>query len=566
MRQNVYMKKNFIFFLLMIASAQVKAQSTDLQLGSAEFHLLNRIETCSGAFSNQLFLDNPAVDRRDVYNYLNQAKSDFLFSYRSNVDNYNINRALSLSGEYAFNADDAIDSKHPVFNTFYQKQTDLFRFNKNDFFLSINPVLGFNSTFDKNANSFLANTTAGFELNSNLKKRVGLYFFLTHNYEEPLAYQQTWINKWQSIPGAGEYQRSGKGYQYLKIRGYAKVAVLKDYVALKLGYDQNFIGDGIRSLFLSDFSEGAWFASLETKIWKLNYRNIYLRLEPQRFLGEPLIQDNKYATVHHLSVNVRPWLNIGLFEAVTFLRNGTYEIGYLNPIIFYRAIERSMGSPDKVSIGLDAKAIAFKRLNIYSQFLINEFTSKEFFSNKGYWANKWALQLGLKYYNAFTIKNLDIQAEMNLVRPYTYSHSVRPPSQSVANFTHYNQALAHPLGAGFRELIGTIHYQPSPRLSIDLQAMYYQQGVDTGSANFGNNIFKDYKTRSNQYGVNMVSGPKGDCFMANLNIAYELKPRLYLELGGGIRNYSNELTYLNQKDIFLNAGFRLNLNKSYRYF
>ena len=51
---------------------------------------------------------------------------------------------------------------------------------------------------------------------------------------------------------------------------------------------------------------------------------------------------------------------------------------------------------------------------------------------------------GFKYIDAFKIKNLDLQGELNYVRPFTYSHF-----DSVANYSHYNQPLAHPLGREF---------------------------------------------------------------------------------------------------------------------
>ena len=51
-----------------------------------------------------------------------------------------------------------------------------------------------------------------------------------------------------------------------------------------------------------------------------------------------------------------------------------------------------------------------------------------------------ALQLGAKYVDAFGINNLDLQLEMNRVRPFTHSHN-----DSISNYTHYNQPLAHPL-------------------------------------------------------------------------------------------------------------------------
>src|SRR5690606_14308422 len=114
---------------------------------------------------------------------------------------------------------------------------------------------------------------------------------------------------------------------------------------------------------------------------------------------------------------------------------------------------------------------------------------------------------GFNYFDAFTISNLDIQAEVNMVRPYTFSHFDNHFALPMENFSTWNQPLAHPLGAGFQELIGNICYQPLPKLTINVGAMAYRQGVDSGAANFGNNIFKDYKTRNSDFGVKMLNGP-----------------------------------------------------------
>jgi hypothetical protein len=40
------------------------------------------------------------------------------------------------------------------------------------------------------------------------------------------------------------------------------------------------------------------------------------------------------------------------------------------------------------------------------------------------WKNKYGYQLGVKYYNAFKVDNLQLQLEYNHVRPYVYSHSI----------------------------------------------------------------------------------------------------------------------------------------------
>lgn len=225
-----------------------------------------------------------------------------------------------------------------------------------------------------------------------------------------------------------------------------------------------------------------------------------------------------------------------------------------------------MGSPDKVTLGLNAKAVVLRTIQVYGQFMLNEFTAREFFGGNGYWANKWGLQTGIKYYDVLTVPNLDVQAELNMVRPYAYTHNAKTPQDRITlgNFTHYNQPLAHPLGAGFVELIGRISYRPLPKLLLDGRAMYYQQGTDTGTANFGNDIFKDYNSRSSHYGVHMVHGPLKDVLMLNLSASYELKPRLYVELAAGYRSEIQEVQPGHkQASTFFQAGFRLNLERRF---
>jgi hypothetical protein len=119
--------------------------------------------------------------------------------------------------------------------------------------------------------------------------------------------------------------------------------------------------------------------------------------------------------MHHLSINVTKNVNIGVFESVMFRRENTFELQYLNPIIFYRSIEQALGSPDNAFIGFDFKVNIPKHVQIYSQFLLDEFNFKKEFSTPGkskiyslfhprkWWGNKFAAQLGIKYIDAFDV-------------------------------------------------------------------------------------------------------------------------------------------------------------------
>ncbi|MBW7914284.1 MAG: hypothetical protein H3C54_11465 [Taibaiella sp.] len=550
--------------VLMLDNA-MQAQTTYLQLGHVDYETLDRLETRSGKLSDDLFLATKPVSRKSLVKFLTETRGDARYIGLSEIDRYNIAHITSVSGEWAEESAGAFSSKRPIFNTFYKTQPDFLYVNNDKLFLSFNPVISAIGVKEQNnPDNLLFSSSRGIEARGRLLDKVGFYTFFTDNQEQVPLHVGKWSDSFQAVPGADYYKITGpNSYDYLQARGYIDFAVVKDHINVTFGYDKHFIGDGMRSLFLSDFNAGATFLRLNTKVWKLNYQNLYLELRPQYSRGPDTRLARKYATMHHLSINALNWLNIGIFEAVVFNRKDRFEFGYMNPIILYRQTERMMGSPDNVVIGLNFKAIALKHLQFYGQFILDEFTFSELTGGNGYWANKFGVQVGGKYFDAFTVKNLDLQGEINLVRPYMYSHY-----DSYANYSHYNQPLAHPLGSGFFELLGAIRYQPVKNLFISAKAMYYQQSTDTGGINYGGNIFRDYTSRAGNYGVSLINGVRSQCALANLNLSYELKENLFIDAGATYRKkvYDNAV-FPAEDALWFTGGLRLNIvPRNYDFF
>jgi hypothetical protein len=538
------------------------AQTTYLQIGQEDYHLLDRLETKSGHLSPDLFLGLKPVSRKGAVKFLElQAGEGDSIADKTSIDAYNIAHAISVSGEWAEDGNGTIDSRKSWFNTFYKKQPDMLHVNTGDFFLAASPVItAIGANENNNPNNPLFTSNRGIEARGRIANKIGFYTYFTDNQEETPSFVNNWIDSADAVPGADFFSRRSGKYDYLTARGYVDFAAIKDHLNVTFGYDRHFIGNGVRSLFLSDFGASTAFLRLNTRIWKLNYQNLYMELTPQRTNSINQKLPHKYATMHHLSANVTRWLNLGMFEAVIFDRQDRYEFGYMNPIILYRQVERSLGSPDNVLLGFDVKAIVAKRLQLYGQLLLDEFTSKELLAGKGYWANKFGIQVGGKYFDAIGIKNLDLQGEINIVRPFTYAHF-----DSTANYTHYNQPLAHPLGSGFAEMIGIIRYQPVKKLYLSVKGIYYQKGADTGSSNYGNDIFKDYDTRTvvlpgdNSHGYTLISGIKTQCALLNFNASYELRENLFIDLGASHRRFAYDGgLYPTTSTTYVYGGVRLN--------
>ena len=141
------------------------------------------------------------------------------------------------------------------------------------------------------------------------------------------------------------------------------------------------------------------------------------------------------------------------------------------------------------------------------------------------------------------------------MRPYTYAHS-----DSIANYTHYNQPLAHPLGANFQEYIGVVKYQPAAKWYINARAIYYYQGLDTAGINFGSNPLLSYNTRPGDYGFDVGSGSKAKCLNAMFQLSYELRENLFVEGSVLLRNYKiKDADKINTT--LVSVGIRLNMFK-----
>jgi hypothetical protein len=272
---------------------------------------------------------------------------------------------------------------------------------------------------------------------------------------------------------------------YFTAIGYFAFKPIKN-LTVAFGHDKNFIGSGIRSMVLSDFSAPYLQLKTDLRIGKLQYLSILGQMTNLQVVNPPFSQITnapKYMAFHHLNINLTKTLNIGLFESVMYgPRKTGFELNYLNPVIFYRFVEGYLGSSDNAMVGADFKLNLFKTFTAYGQYFLDEYNSKEF-KKDGWWSKKYAWQLGAKYFDVFKIKNLDFQYELNRARPYMYSHFT-----DYTNYVNYNLPMAHPLGANFKENIISVKYQPHAKVFLSFVAMSALKGEDKDSSNYGGNI------------------------------------------------------------------------------
>lgn len=566
------------------------SQGSNLPIGNQAYHILDRLEIKTG-------LPLPYHSTLKYYTRGSAAQCALTFdtaqtslSFRDRLDLYYIfrdnNEWLATSaypttlggkkqpvkGENELTQVEASQenprytlSRKPFLKHFYKTPANFFEVNKKYFHLRLNPILAFKLGKAQDDDQLIFTNRRGLELRGGVDDRIYFYFSLLETQSRFPDYVTERIIDDRAIPGQGFFKNFNSelfnienGYDYLNGQGYIGFNATR-HVGFQFGYGRNFIGNGYRSLLLSDFSNNYLYLKVNWNIWRFHYQNLFTELSLNGHLDTPsgALIPKKYMAAHHLSISITPQITLGVFETVIFSRADQFELQYLNPIILYRTIEQSVGSPDNVLIGFDGKWNFLNRFQLYGQVMLDEFAFRELVTNnRGWWANKYGIQIGGKYIDAFGVDHLDLQAEFNTARPYTYSHTDR-----TANYTHYNQPLAHPLGANFKEYILKARFQPTKKWILDGRIIRASFGEDVDTTNYGGNIRLPNTTREMDFDNAIGQGIGATTTILGLDISYQLAHNVFVDLHYFYRKKDSEDDLRDKTTQFISGGFRVNIAK-----
>jgi hypothetical protein len=368
------------------------------------------------------------------------------------------------------------------------------------------------------------------------------------------------------VPGRGIAEDGGENiFDYPVATGYVNYKPSK-YFDLQIGHGQQFIGDGYRSLVLSDNSMPFPYFKLNAKFWKLDYTVLYTSLRDVRaeVTGDESFR-TKFMTHHYLSWNATKRLTVGLFESVLWQDDNQrgFDFNYVNPVIFYQVVELETGSRGgNALLGATIKYKFSDYVTGYGQLTLDELRTGSVLNSDGSFRNKSAFQMGVKWQNALGVNNLMLQAEYNRVRPYTYSHNT-----IVLNYGNSNQALAHPWGANFYEAIFIARYTKDRWYGI-AKAIYGKRGYDVLSngdnAYYGGNIYRSENDRIRDLGNEVGQGNTTTFLFGHLEAGYVINPASRLKVFGQAiyRSTSPEFNNALVRDestLWLNVGIRTDI-------
>lgn len=356
-------------------------------------------------------------------------------------------------------------------------------FKGKNYYLTISPVFDFSLGKDlaDTASRRLFQNTRGFHIEGDLFHNFSFSTSFYENQSRNPVYQsmyfnaigESYVNQGDSsyytqnavVPGLGRTKPfKTDGYDYAFAMGdiiYRPFKVL----TLSAGNTRKFIGDGYRSLLLSDNSFSAPF-------FQANYRFlprwefVYLRSRLMNLLRRPAsttvesYYDPKVMAVNYISFKATKNLTLSLFEGTIYSKGDSIvskraSPWMYNPIPLVGAFVTDASEANSV-VGLNIEYTVIPAIRLYAQ---------------GAWNSRhhgWGAQLGMRVMEPWKVKNLFVQVEGNYASENLY-RSTNPR----LNYSHFNLPLAAIKGEGFTEIVVRANYEIK-RAYVDLKTVFYR--------------------------------------------------------------------------------------------
>lgn len=395
--------------------------------------------------------------------------------------------------------------------------------------------------------------TRGYQLGGTIGSKFSFYSSGFENSARFNGYYNDIINKYAFIPGQA-YNRSYNG-QAIGSQDWSYVTAYISYTPIKqlnitLGTDKTFIGDGYRSLLLSDFSANYPLLRLTANLGPVQYMAMWTYMEDINIPKFDTFFSNrrKYGAFHYLDWNVTNRLSLGFFNAVIAQEaddNGHFhgfDANLINPLFFAASIGPK-NQPDNILSGFTGKYKIFDKTAVYAQLLMDN-------------SNTDGYQLGFRGGDLLGVKNFSYLFEYNTVKPYTYTSP-----QIITNYTDYSQPLGDPLGANFRELIGILNYSIG-NFDFMGQVNYAKYGLNPPGQNYGKELTYTSTSASTPDRV-IGQGVPTKFYYAEGTVSYLINPKynLRFELGGLVRHETTDVN--SRKTTAITFGLRSTFRSIY---
>ncbi|MFN8257485.1 MAG: hypothetical protein U0W24_17455 [Bacteroidales bacterium] len=439
---------------------------------------------------------------------------------------------------------------------------DFIKTEHNSFSLRVNPLFNFEWQKEINDNPDYFINTRGIEFKGDIGRSFSFYSSFYENQASYVDYITDEINRTLVVPGQGAVKKlENNRFDFSRAEAYVSFS-FKKYLNLQFGHSKLFIGEGYRSLILSDNSFCYPFMKISLAFNKFNY--VLLWSQYQSFSGAYYnYHQRKYNALGYLSWSPKSGYEFALVESIIWPGNtpdnaSKFTLNYFNPIILFRTFQFGLDNEKNILLALNSRIKIYRFAQVFTQFVLDK-TDNE---NKP--QNNYAFQIGIKQFDLFhgKLKNQTfyLHGEFNFIAPYTYTWD-----NAQQSFSHYNQPLAHPAGSGLKEFLGIINYTYKD-FSLILRAAYIINSRDTVNSNFGSDVFKSNSSIPgivSDIGNQPGQGIKNEIVLLKSELTYLVNSATNFQffVSINIRRMKNQLENENIK--YLAFGIRTNLNNYY---
>ncbi|OFX20399.1 MAG: hypothetical protein A2033_13465 [Bacteroidetes bacterium GWA2_31_9] len=520
------MIKYFTFFILIFSYSFLKAQNTNLPF--------------------DLFIYS---DLEENINYKHLSIHGSLKPLEPHYLNTKIN---SDSIFYLFGRDSLILSKLKHKWLWKKLRTeDLVIGKTKDFIIQANVIVDFEKGKDFTTDSILSTNSRGVIIKGQIGKRFYFQTLAVENQAFVPDYMKEYIKNNHVMPGLARLRIfKGSGYDYSYSNSYINYVPVDNF-SIQFGHGKNFIGNGHRSLLLSDYSAAYPFLKFLFQNKRIQYMYMMNSFqEISSFDTKTIVYNRNHGSFSYLNIIVNKYLQVGLFEGTVWKTSGIgynnkFKPNYFNPLIFYKAINYGFNDSNNVLLGFNIQIIPQKNIQLYGQLVVDDYTFGKDFNQ-----NKTGYQAGIKIFKPFNIKRLFLLCEYNRVNPFTYSHDIIRQ-----NYTHFNMPLAHPAGANLKELVLKINYKFKD-FGIELGYNNFTMGNDSAGINFGGNLFNYF---DNYESSNFLQGLKTTTKYYTATLSYLINPAINCRLFVSVVKRTNSYYSVEKNSNLIYFGIRTNI-------
>ncbi|MDF1547608.1 MAG: hypothetical protein P1P88_07285, partial [Bacteroidales bacterium] len=447
---------------------------------------------------------------------------------------------------------------------FYRKlrKEDFIHLKSENFILKINPLFNLTYSRDREAEQTAFNNTRGIEIKGSIGTKFLFYSAFYENQARFEPYINSEILNSLVAPGQGAVKiLENNKFDFSRATGYLSYSPVSN-LNIQAGHSKHFIGEGYRSLLLSDNSFNYPFLKISATYGKLKYTVLWNQY--QSFNGAYYnYHQRKYGAINYLSWVPKPGYEIALFESVmwpgnTAENNNNFNLNYFNPLLFSRSLIYGLNNEKNILLGINTKIRIYQFAQFFGQLALDNL------DRENVSGNNYAFQVGIKHFDLFheKLKNqtMFFHAEFNFITPYTYSWE--DPLQS---YTHYNQSLTHPSGTGLKEILVTTKYNFKD-LVLVLRGSYLENSIDTMATNFGSNPFLPSELIDgviSNIGNKPGQGIKNELIHFYSELSFCINPATNMKLFLGA-HYRKSMNTINKNEsMFYTIGIKTDLNNYY---